>query len=205
MSVLRTILASLVILAAGVATLARATNGFRAFTSAAARRIEVGEHPRALPPASFETARGRIIELGSLRGQWLLVDFIFTRCTSYCPVQGRGFALLQDRLARPIAEGRVTLLSISFDPAHDGPPQLAAYLRQSGSRGAGWVAARPASASDLDAVMQGFGVTAIPDGFGGYVHDAAISVVDPRGRLVAITDGDAPGVAERYVLRGLAR
>lgn len=190
---------------AGVATLAGATDGFRAFTSEAARRIEVREHPRTLPPASLETALGSVIDLDSLRGQWLLVDFIFTRCTTYCSVQGRGFAQLQERLARPIAEGRVTLLSISFDPAHDGPPQLAAYLRHAGSRGTGWVAARPASASDLEALMHAFGVTAVPDGIGGYVHNAAISVVDPRGRLVAITDWDTPVVAERYVQRGLVR
>lgn len=205
MSVLRTLLASLLVLGAGVATLAAATDGFRAFTSEAARRIDVREHPRALPAVPLQTAQGRTIDFHALRGRWLLVDFIYTRCMTYCSVQGSEFAQLQGRLAQPIADGQVVLVSVSFDPAHDSPLQLAAYQRRSGDRGAGWLAVRPANASGLDALMHVFGVTAIPDGLGGYVHNAAIAVVDPRGRLVAITDWDAPHEAERYILRGLSQ
>lgn len=205
MSVLRTLLVSLAILAAGIATLAAATDGFRAFTSETARRIDIREHPRAVPTVPLQTAQGATIDFRTMRGRWLLVDFIYTRCMTYCSVQGSEFARLQDQLAQPIAAGRVRLLSISFDPGHDGPAQLAAYQRRSGDRGMGWIAARPMNARGLDALMRVFGVTAIPDGLGGYVHNAAIAVVDPRGRLVAITDWDAPVQAERHVREGLAR
>lgn len=205
MSVLRTLLASLMILAAGVATLAAATDGFRAYTSETARLIDVREHPRMLSPVALQTARGRTIDLAGLRGRWLLVDFIYTRCITYCSVQGGEFARLQDRLAGPITDGKVVLLSISFDPSHDGPTQLAAYLRRSGDRGAGWIAARPTSAAGREALLRVFGVTVIPDQFGGYVHNAAINVVDPRGRLVAIMDWNAPGLAEHYILQRLAQ
>ena len=204
MSVLRTLLASLLILAAGVATLAAATDGLRAFTSETARRIDVREHPRLLPSLPLQTADGRRVDFASLHGRWLLVDFIYTRCMTYCSVQGSEFARLQTRLAEPIAEGRVSLLSISFDPTRDDPEALVAYQRRSGDRGAGWIAARPIGAADLDALMRVFGVTAIPDGLGGYVHNAAIAVVDPAGRLVAILDWDATDDAARYVLQRLA-
>lgn len=205
MPVLRTLLASLLILAAGIAVLAAATDGFRAFTSETARRIDVREHPRVLPQVPLQAADGRTIDFAGLRGRWLLVEFIYTRCTTYCSVQGGEFARLQDRLAGPIADGKVVLLSISFDPARDGPEQLAAYQRRSGSRGAGWIAARPATPAALDALMRAFGVTAITDGLGGYVHNAAIAVVDPGGRLVAITDWNAPGEAARHVLQGMSQ
>lgn len=204
MSVLRTLLASLLILAAGVATLAAATDGFRAFTSETARRIDVREHPRLLPSVPLQAADGRHIDFANLRGRWLLVDFIYTRCTTYCSVQGSEFARLQAALAGPIAAGRVSLLSISFDPARDDPQALAAYQLRSGDHGAGWIVARPTSTADLDVLMRIFGVTAIPDGFGGYVHNAAIAVVDPDGRLVAILDWDATGAAARHVLQRLA-
>lgn len=196
---LRTLLASLLILAAGVATLAFATDGFRAFTSETARRIDVREHPRRLPDVPLQAADGRTLRFDALHGRWLLVDFIYTRCTTYCSVQGSEFARLQRGLAGPIGEGKVTLLSISFDPARDGPEQLAAYQQRSGDQGTGWIAARPADTPGLAALMRVFGVTAIPDGLGGYVHNAAIAVVDPEGRLVAIEDWDDPGAAERYV------
>ncbi|HET7610569.1 MAG TPA: SCO family protein [Rhodanobacteraceae bacterium] len=202
-SVPRTLLVSLLVVAGGVAVLAVATSGFRAFTSETARRIDVRERPRPLPPVPLQAADGRMTDFASLRGRWLLVDFIYTRCATSCSLQGSEFARMQDRLARPIAAGQVSLVSVSFDPAHDGPQQLAAYQRRSGDRGAGWLAVRPVDAAGLDALMRVFGVTAIPDGLGGYVHNAAIAVVDPRGRLVAITNWDAPREAERYVLRGL--
>lgn len=205
MSILRTLLASLLVLAAGLSVLAAATDGFRAFTSETARRIDVREHPRVLPQVPLQTAGRTTIDFADLRGRWLLVDFIYTRCTTYCSVQGSEFARLQDRLATPIATGKVVLLSISFDPEHDGPEQLAAYQQRSGSRGVGWIAARPISPAARNALMQAFGVTVIDDGLGGYEHNAAIGVVDPAGRLVAIMDWDAPGDAARYVLQGLAR
>jgi protein SCO1/2 len=205
MSVLRTLLASLLILAAGFTTLAAATDGFRAFTTETARRIDVREHPRTLPQVALQTAQGTTIDFATLHGRWLLVDFIYTHCATYCSVQGSEFARMQGRLATQIAHGEVALLSISFDPSRDGPAELAAYQQRSGSRGAGWIAARPVNAADLGKLMRVFGVTAVPDGLGGYIHNSAIAVVNPAGKLVAITDWNTPRDAERYVLRGLAQ
>lgn len=204
MTVLRTLFASVLILAAGVATLAAATDGFRAFTSVTARRVDVREHPRALPSVPLQTAGGQVIDLASLRGRWVLVDFIYTRCRTYCSLQGSVFARLQQRLAQPITRGEVMLLSVSFDPTHDTPARLADYKQHFGDSGEGWVAARPTNAPDLETLMQVFSVTVIPDPLGGYVHSAAIWVVDPRGRLVAILDRDAIHKTVRYVLDGLA-
>jgi protein SCO1/2 len=201
--VLRSLLASVAIFAAGLATLAVITDGLRAFTSETARRIAVRTHPRVLPAASLQTSNGQIIELASLRGRWLLVDFIYTRCLTYCSAQGGEFSRLQDRLAKPIGQGKVVLLSISFDPTHDGPAEMAAYQRRSGDRGAGWIAARPTEEQGLAALMRGFGVKAVPDGIGGFVHNAAIAVVDPQGRLVAILDPGDPRAAAREVSKRL--
>lgn len=199
MSAVRTLLASLAIVAAGVTALATATDGFRAYTTETARRIAVSEHPRALPPVALQTAAGQAIDLAALRGRWLLVDFIYTRCVTYCSVQGTAFAQLQRRLARPISAGKVALLSVSFDPGRDGSAELAAYQQRSGDQGPGWIAARPTGARGLDELLSAFGVKAVPDGIGGYVHDAAINVVDPDGRFVAVLDWDDPHAAARYV------
>ncbi len=203
MAVLRTLLISLVLLAAGIGVLAGATDGFRAFTAESARRIAVREHPRVVPSLSLQTADGGRTSIGSLRGRWLLVDFIYTRCETYCSVQGGEFARLQRQLAGPIASGKVVLLSVSFDPAHDNPAALADYQRRGGDLGAGWIAARPLNPADLAALMRSFGVVAVPDGLGGFVHNAAIAVVDPGGRLVEILNWDDPLGAARYVTQRL--
>ncbi len=187
-SALRTSLASAALVLSGAALLAGATDGFRAFTAEAARRIAVRERSVMVPRVMLETQSGERIEITDLRGRWLLVDFIYTGCTTLCLALGSDFARLQDDLAGPIAQGRVRLLSISFDPSNDPPRELAAYLRRFHSRGAGWLAARPTNNAGLAELKQRFGITILPDGFGGYAHNAAIHLVDPQGRIVEIVD-----------------
>ncbi len=204
MAMLRTLLASLVLLAAGIGVLAGVTDGFRAFTAETARRISVRDHPPLVPPLPLQAASGTRTGFGDLRGRWLLVDFIYTRCETYCSAQGSEFARLQRQLAGPIASGKVALLSISFDPAHDDLAALAAYQRIRGDNGSGWIAARPIDPVELTTLLRVFGVVAVPDGLGGFVHNAAIAVVDPEGRLVTIVDWDDPGSAARYVTQRLA-
>jgi protein SCO1/2 len=203
MAVLRTLLVSLVLLVAGLGVLATATSGFRAYTTETARRLGVREHPRPVPPLPLQTAEGARTSFAALRGRWLLVDFIYTRCLTYCSVQGSEFARLQRELADPIAADKVALLSVSFDPVRDDPVALAAYLHQHGAQGAGWIAARPLNHHDLTTLMHVFGVVAVPDGLGGFVHNAAIAVIDPTGQLVAILDWNDSPAAARYVTRRL--
>ncbi|MGH8270642.1 MAG: SCO family protein, partial [Steroidobacteraceae bacterium] len=95
------------------------------------------------------------------------------------------------------------LLSVSFDPVHDTPSELTAYLERSRSHGAGWIAARPVDADGLSRIERVFGLTVIPSAFGGYVHNADIEIVDPQGRLVRIVDLGQPArttrIAKRYL------
>jgi protein SCO1/2 len=204
-SILRTLLASCLLLVSGGAVLAVATDGFHAFTTETARRFEVERHPPPVPSALLQTQSGEYIDLAGLRGKWLLVDFVYTRCMTYCLALGGEFAQLQDLLAAPLARGDVVLLSISFDPAHDTPAELAAYQRRFRSRGGGWLAARPVNDGELQRLLRVFGVTVVPDALGGYVHNAAIQIVDPDGRLVQVLDmGDAHAVVRAMQQRGLA-
>jgi protein SCO1/2 len=204
-AVLRTSLASAALLLAGGVALAAATNGFQAFTTETARRVAVRSRPAELLPVALESQSGARFMLADLRGKWLLVDFIYTRCLTFCAVLGGDFAQLERQLAGPIAQGRVQLLSISFDPTRDPPAQLAAYLRRFRSRDQGWQAARPLTADGLQSLTAGFGITVIPDRLGGYTHNAAIHLVDREGRLVDIFDlGDVDRIRET-VLRNLGR
>ena len=188
-AVLRTSLASGALLLAGGVALAAATDGFQAFTTETARRVAVRRQPADLPAVALENQSGARFTLADLRGKWLLVDFVYTRCPTFCTVLGGDFAQLERQLAGPIARGRVQLLSISFDPTQDPPAELAAYLsRFRGQDMGGWQAARPLTADGLQSLTAAFGVTIIQDRLGGYTHNAAIHLVDPEGRLVDIFD-----------------
>lgn len=196
---LRTLLASATIAVAGTGVLMTATDHFQAFTSETARRVAIHDHPVVVPDVMLETQSGAKVDLAELHGRWLLVDFIYTRCPSLCLALGTDFARLQDQLAIPIAQDRVMLLSISFDPDHDTPRELDAYLRRSRNRGSGWLAARPVDSTGLWQLTRRFGVTVIPDPFGGYAHNAAVHIVDPQGRLVEILDQGDPDRIARFM------
>jgi len=196
---LQTLLASALIAAGGLASFAAITHDFRVFTTEGARRLAIDEQPRAIPDGELQAADGRLLHLRDLQGQWLLVDFVYTRCLTWCSLQGNDFARLQDRFAGPIRDGRLKLLSISFDPEHDDPEALAAWQQRSMDRGQGWLAARPTNPPELERWLESFQVRAIPDGWGGYVHNAALNVIDPSGHLVRILDWDDTAGATRLL------
>jgi protein SCO1 len=199
----RTLLASLALMLSGGVALSTATDHFRAFTTEAARRIAVHEHPVVIPAVTLESESGARLDLAAFRGKWLLIDFVYTRCPTYCTTLGREFAQLQRSLAVPLARHRVQLLSISFDPAHDTPQRLTEYLQRFRTRDSEWLAARPVDQDELERLKKRFGITVIPDSFGGYTHNAAIHLVDPRGRLVEIFDVGNPSLAAQAVMRRL--
>jgi protein SCO1/2 len=51
-----------------------------------------------------------------------------------------------------------------------------------------WLAARPTNEVGLAELKRRFGVTVVADGFGGYVHNTGIHLVDRQGRIVEILD-----------------
>ena len=55
----------------------------------------------------------------------------------------------------------------------------------------------------LERLKKSFGITVIPDSFGGFTHNAAIHLVDPRGRLVDVFDVGNPTLAAHAVMQRL--
>jgi protein SCO1/2 len=120
------------------------------------------------------------------------VEFIYTRCPTLCRTLGVEFRQVSELLHAQRLADDVALVSISFDPDHDLRRELARYARDHGADGEHWRVARVRNAADRDALLQAFGVVVIPDGLGGYEHNAAIHLVDARGRLVQIADIGQP-------------
>jgi protein SCO1/2 len=82
-----------------------------------------------LPDVMLMDADGRSQSLRTLVDQQapLMLNFIFTSCTSICPVMSGVFAQVQSRLAAVGKPAR--LVSISIDPEYDTPDRLSAYAR----------------------------------------------------------------------------
>ena len=61
-------------------------------------------------------------------GRTVLLNFIFTTCSSTCPLTSRTLEEFQTKLGADAA--RVHLVSISIDPEQDTPARLAEYARK---------------------------------------------------------------------------
>src|ERR1700756_4968032 len=61
-------------------------------------------------------------------GRPVVLNFIFTTCSSVCPLMSQVFAQFERKLGA--ARDKVHLMSISIDPEEDTPPRLREYARK---------------------------------------------------------------------------
>jgi protein SCO1/2 len=114
------------------------------------------------------------------------VDFVYTRCVTLCLALGSVFQQLQAQVLAQGLQDRVGLLSISFDPANDGPEALAAYARRMRMQPAVWSLVSLADAADRRRLLDSFGIMVVPAPLGEFEHNAALHLVTPDGQLVRI-------------------
>ena len=82
----------------------------------------------------------------------LMVDFIYGTCNTICPVLSAGFSGLQRKLGEH--SGDVRLVSITIDPEHDTPDQMADYLKRYRAR-PGWDVLT-GSREEIDQILYAF-------------------------------------------------
>jgi len=172
----------------GAGLLLWATDGARAFTSEGARRLDISRSPRPIPLARLQDSSGEHLDSTQLVGRPMVVGFIYTQCASVCPELTKEFRTIQDRLSELPGSDDVRLLSVSFDPDRDTPERLSEYRKHFRADPERWRFVRLADAEELETWLSTFGIVVIPDGRGGFEHNAALHVVDRRGRLRAVLD-----------------
>lgn len=165
---------------------------FESLRRAQAQRGELEAAPTLLQDSTVRAFHAWGPDAGVDAPDLLIVDFVFTRCPSVCQSLGSTYQQLQERLlsggeGAPEA-GRIGLLSISFDTVHDDATALAAYGRMHRAQPVQWTIAVPRGAAETRTLLRSLGVVVIPDGAGGYTHNAALHLVDRQGRLRAIHD-----------------
>jgi len=85
-------------------------------------------------------------------GRPVMFDFIYTTCTTICPVLSAGFTNFQRKMGADAAKAH--LVSISIDPENDIPPKMREYLMRYQAR-PGWDFLT-GSRSDIDKVIAAF-------------------------------------------------
>jgi protein SCO1 len=187
-----TALACLVVLAAFGAAVSMLTGGLEHWTFESLRKAQAASGQRVAPATVLRNSRGEHHAAWGVRNEDKrpvihIVDFIYTTCPTVCQALGSEYQQMQ-RLLRDAPDSGVRLLSISFDGARDGADELAAYARRYGADAAVWSVTAPADAAEQRALLRALGVVAVPDGLGGYVHNASLHLIDARGQLHAIYD-----------------
>jgi protein SCO1/2 len=166
------------------------------------RDLSVGD---LAPATQFVDQSGKPFSLRDLRGQSVVMAFIYTRCgdARECPLVSAKFLALQKKLrGEP-----VHLVEVTLDPSYDRPAVLTRYGRQFDFDPARWTLATGDPQRVLDFAAQ-FEVTAFPDPRIGLIHTERTVLIDPNGVIRNMIDEGAwlPGeiVSELRAERGLA-
>jgi len=90
-----------------------------------------------VPAFALTDERDLVFTEEGLRGHPTIVNFVFTRCDTICPIVSAKMEKVQERLSDRRAES-IKLVSISVDPAYDTPAKLAAYAVRFNARPDKW-------------------------------------------------------------------
>ena len=150
-------------------------------------REAAGDYPASngnncLPDVSLIDQHGKTISLASLKGKPVLIDFIYTSCASTCPVLTAKIAAVARELG-PALGANVTIVSITLDPEHDGPAQLAAYAKSQSADNNGWLflTGKPA---DIDQVLAAFKLRLMRESDGSIMHSVSAFLLGPDGHQI---------------------
>jgi protein SCO1 len=176
----RSVIAMLAI-AAGVAT------GFGACSPRSNDVAEPGSYAAAnssdcLPDVALVDQHGHQVTLASLKGRPVLIDFIFTTCPGPCPLMTSRMAAVA-KLLRPKLGSQVTFISITIDPEHDRPAQLARYAREFHADEPGWLFLTGTPAQ-IDRVLALYHLTRTRNPDGTVNHAIASFLLGPDGHQV---------------------
>ncbi|MDQ6943295.1 MAG: SCO family protein [Candidatus Eremiobacteraeota bacterium] len=146
--------------------------------------LHVGD---AVPDTAFVDQTGKPFSFSQLRGQDVVLSFIYTRCADarMCPLISGKFARLQE-----LAGTRsLHLVEVTLDPAFDRPPVLARYGQAFRADPKRWSLVVGDAEPTLDFAAR-FGITAFPDPAIGIIHAENTVLVDRAGRIAAMNTGN---------------
>jgi protein SCO1/2 len=156
--------------------------------AASATPLQPGD---AMPDAAMTDQDGRPLSMSQLKGHASVVTFIYTRCPlpQFCPLMDRRFAEVQQAVrATPELQGRVRLVSVSFDPDYDQPAILKAHAARLGADPAIWSFVT-APREVVDTFAAAFGVSVMREPDRSITHNLRTGVFDPSGRALSVYSG----------------
>lgn len=148
-----------------------------------------------VPPFSWADQEQRLVTNQTLLGRVWIGDFIFTRCTTVCPLLTGQMTLLRRSIEHP----GVTFVSFSVDPGHDTPAVLKEYAARWGGA-ENWLLLQSAGGSIADfARAMGTPVRQVEDVQNPIIHSDKFFLVDPNGWVRGMYDSNDPAAVQQLI------
>jgi protein SCO1/2 len=133
----------------------------------------------SVPDFNLKDQDGKTFRFANLRGQLVVITFIFTACPDVCPLLTANFAAIQ----RALEEQKIKdyqLLSITTDPERDTAPVLKDYAGRFKADLRSW-SFLTGSRLELAKVWKAFGVNVVKNQSGQVQHTTFTTLVDRQG------------------------
>jgi protein SCO1/2 len=153
---------------------------------------DTGSFPAAnksdcMPNLTLLDQNAHSFNLDSLKGKYVLINFIYTTCTGTCPMLTSKMASVEKKLAPELGKN-VRLVSITLDPEHDSPAALHKYADEHSANGDEWIflTGEPVQ---IDSYLAIFNIKRTRDTDGSIDHVTTSFLLGPDGRQIRQYDG----------------
>jgi protein SCO1 len=136
-------------------------------------------HASSLPNVMLTDQYGQPVALGSLKGNALLFDFIYTSCPGPCQLLTQHMKLIADKVGPDLGR-RVWFISVTVDPEHDHANRLFDYARAFSANVKGWYFLT-GSPAEIDELMGAFRLARSSTRDGEINHILGYFLVGPDG------------------------
>jgi len=143
---------------------------------------------RQLGDFTFLDRNHRQVRLADYRGKPLLVNFVYTGCTSECPLTTKLLAQAIRKAQGVVGSDSFRVLTIGFNLPYDSPEAMRDFARRFGLDAGGWEFLTPYE-GQLAGLTGNFGFTYARTAWG-FDHITQVTVVDQRGKIYRQVYGD---------------
>jgi len=155
---------------------------------------DTGSFPAAnksdcMPNLTLLDQNAHNFNLNSLKGKFVLINFIYTSCTGTCPMLTSKMTSVEKKLAPELGKN-VRLVSITLDPEHDNSAALLKYADEHGANGDQWIFLT-GEPTQIDAYLAIFNIKRTREADGSIDHVTTSFLLGPDGRQIRQYDGIA--------------
>lgn len=136
---------------------------------------------------AFKSQHDKTFNIAQLNQKITLFNFIYTQCSTVCPVQTKALSEVLDALPAKV-KSHVVFVSVSLDPLHDTPQKLKAFAARMHAEDNHWafITGNPADIATLSERLKLFGTDPkkLTQAVRPNDHTTHLWLMDKQGRLM---------------------